>query len=160
MESIYRTFYFPRRAECQYTKQSWKTSSKKTFFCMQTNAQATTFLSAKIFTSESASALHANSDYQKLKDNPVEVVLDQERDKVPYVSNLRKPRKSPIGCRPVAATHRSVFRVPQRLLLQCLERVMKTLKSFHYKGFQETKICIFWKIVWTWSQPYLTSLLP
>jgi hypothetical protein len=108
-------------------------------------------------------ALHAAPEYQKIDGTPADLVtkllqeisgllhhshfqllLDQERDEVPYFYTLPKPHKSPIGWRPVAATHRSVLEVPQRLLSQCLEKVMKTLRDFHYKEFQETKIRKYW----------------
>lgn len=44
----------------------------------------------------------------------------------------------------MAATHESVFAVPQRILSRALEVVMKTLKDFHYNEFKETKIGKFW----------------
>lgn len=44
----------------------------------------------------------------------------------------------------MAATHKSVLAVPQRILSRALEVVMKTLKDFHHTEFKETKIRKFW----------------
>jgi hypothetical protein len=85
-------------------------------------------------------ALHSAPEYQQLDTAPTDLVaqllqdisgllhhspfqllLDSEHDEIPYFYTLPKPHKTPIGWRPVAATHRSVLEVPQRLLSQCLE---------------------------------------
>jgi hypothetical protein len=72
-------------------------------------------------------------------------LLPQQGDpELPYFYTLPKPHKTPIGWRPVAATYRSVFAVAQRIVSQCLELVMKTLKEFHYTEFKETQIRKYW----------------
>jgi hypothetical protein len=68
------------------------------------------------------------------------LLLDEGKADLPYFYTLPKPHKSPIGWRPVAATHRSILALPQRILTQALGVVMKTLKEFHAKEFQETGI--------------------
>jgi hypothetical protein len=71
--------------------------------------------------------------------------LMQERvTRLPYFYTLPKPHRIPNCWRPVAAAHRAVQSIPQRILSQCLEKVMKTLKDFHHKEFQETGIRKFW----------------
>jgi hypothetical protein len=49
-----------------------------------------------------------------------------------------------MGWRPVAATHRSILALPQRILTKALSTVMETLKDFHAKEFKETGIRKFW----------------
>jgi hypothetical protein len=73
-----------------------------------------------------------------------ELILQQNKHELPYFYTLPKPHKQPLGWRPVAASHRSIFAIPQRILSQCLELVMKTLKESHHKEFKETKIRKYW----------------
>jgi hypothetical protein len=49
-----------------------------------------------------------------------------------------------MGWRPVAATHRSILALPQRILTKSLLVVMETLKEFHAKEFKITGIRRFW----------------
>lgn len=73
-----------------------------------------------------------------------DLILQQPTHELPYFYTLPKPHKNPLGWRPVAATHRSIFAIPQRILSECLGLVMKTLKEFHYKEFRDTKIRKYW----------------
>jgi hypothetical protein len=43
-----------------------------------------------------------------------------------------------MGWRPVAATLKSMFAVPQRILTQALTLAMKPLKEFHAREFKDT----------------------
>jgi hypothetical protein len=61
-----------------------------------------------------------------------------------YFYELSKPHKTPLGWRPVAASHRSVTAVAQQLLTQVLGLVLNTLKDFHAKEFANTGIRKFW----------------
>jgi hypothetical protein len=72
------------------------------------------------------------------------LILEKGTAELPYVYALPKPQKTPLGWRPVAATHRSLFSVPQRILTQALGLVMKTLKNFHAEEFQRTGIRRYW----------------
>jgi hypothetical protein len=74
------------------------------------------------------------------------LLLDEGKSDLPYFYTLPKPHKSPVGWRPVAATHRSILALPQRILTQALGVIMKTLKEFHAKEFQETGIRRFWVV--------------
>jgi hypothetical protein len=73
-----------------------------------------------------------------------DLLIREDLVKLPYFYTLPKPHKVPIGWRPVAAMHNSVFAIPQRVLSQCFELVLKTLKNFHHKEYKETKIRKFW----------------
>jgi hypothetical protein len=73
-----------------------------------------------------------------------DLILQQELNELSYFYTLPEPPIVPMGWRPVAATHKSIFAIPQRILSQCLEKVMKSLKDFHHKEFKETKIRKFW----------------
>jgi hypothetical protein len=75
-----------------------------------------------------------------------DLCLQQDPLELPYFYTLPKPHKNPVGRRPVAATHRSVLATPQRILSQCLELVMKSLKEFHHKEFKETQIKKYWTV--------------
>jgi hypothetical protein len=72
------------------------------------------------------------------------LLLEKGRPDLPYFYTLPKPHKNPLGWRPVAATHRSIFSVPHRVLTQALGLVMKTLRDFHTKEFKETGIRRYW----------------
>jgi hypothetical protein len=61
-----------------------------------------------------------------------------------YFYELPKPHKTPLGWRPVAASHRSVTAVAQRILTQVLGLVLNTLKDFNAREFAETDIRKFW----------------
>jgi hypothetical protein len=66
------------------------------------------------------------------------LLLEKGKTDLPYFNTLPKPHKTPMGWRPVAATHRSLFAIPQRFLTQTLALVMQTLKNFHAKEFKDT----------------------
>jgi hypothetical protein len=72
------------------------------------------------------------------------LMLERGKIELPYFYTLPKPHRNPIGWRPVAAMHRSMFAVPQRILTQALALVMKTSKEFHAKETRETGIRKFW----------------
>jgi hypothetical protein len=72
------------------------------------------------------------------------LLLDEGKADLPYFYTLPKPHKTPMGWRPVAGAHRSILALPQRILTQALGVVMKTLKEFHAKEFQDTGIRKFW----------------
>jgi hypothetical protein len=72
------------------------------------------------------------------------LILEKGKVDLPYFYTLPKPHKVPIGWRPVAATHNSIFAIPQRILTQALALVMKTLKNFHSKEFTDTGIRKYW----------------
>jgi hypothetical protein len=74
------------------------------------------------------------------------LLLERGKIDLPYSYTLPKPHKTPIGWRPVAATHRSVFAISQRVLTQALALVMKTLKEFHAKEFKDTGVRKYWII--------------
>jgi hypothetical protein len=74
----------------------------------------------------------------------IALMLEKGKVDLPYFYNLPKPHKNPLGWRPVAATHRSMFAVPQRTLTQALALTMKTLKDFHSKEFKDTGIQKYW----------------
>jgi hypothetical protein len=108
--------------------------------------------------------LHSAPKYQKLNSTPAELVtkllqdisglihhihfdflLQQDLRELPYFYTLPKPLKNPIGWRPVAATQRSVLSIHQRTCVTVPRTVvMKTLKEFHHKEFQQTGIRNFW----------------
>jgi hypothetical protein len=60
-------------------------------------------------------------------------MIEKGKVDLSYFYTLPKPHKTPIGWRPVAATHKSMFAVPQRILTQALALAMKSLKDFHAK---------------------------
>jgi hypothetical protein len=64
------------------------------------------------------------------------LMLEKGKVDLPYFYTLHKPHKNPIGWRPVAATHRSMFAVPQRILTQALALTMKALKDFTSKNLK------------------------
>jgi hypothetical protein len=68
------------------------------------------------------------------------LMLEKGKTDLRYFYTLPKPHKTPMGWRPVAATHRSLFAIPQRVLTQTLALVMKALKEFHAKEFKNTRI--------------------
>jgi hypothetical protein len=72
------------------------------------------------------------------------LMLEKGRLDLPYFYTLPKPHKNPVGWRPVAATHRSIFEIPQRVLTQALSLVMKTLRDFHAQEFRDTVIRRYW----------------
>jgi hypothetical protein len=72
------------------------------------------------------------------------LMLEKGKTELPYFYTLPKPHKNPIGWRPVAATHRSMFAIPQRVLTQALGLVMKALKEFHAKEFKDTGLRKYW----------------
>lgn len=72
------------------------------------------------------------------------LLLEKGKTDLPYFYTLPKPHKTPLGWRPVAATHRSIFAIPQRVLTQALSLVMKTLKEFHAKEVRDTGIKRYW----------------
>ena len=74
----------------------------------------------------------------------LETLFQHEVDELPYFYTLPKPHKTPMGWRPVAATHRSVFQLPQRILTQALSLVMKALRDFHAEEFRTTKLRKYW----------------
>jgi hypothetical protein len=74
----------------------------------------------------------------------IDMLLDEGKANLPYFYTLPKSHKNPMGWRPVAATHRSVLALPQRILTQALALVMNTLKEFHAKEFGETNIRRYW----------------
>jgi hypothetical protein len=67
-------------------------------------------------------------------------MLEKGKVDLPYFYTLPKPHKNPIGWRPVAATRKSMFAVPQRILTQALALAMKALKEFYAKEFKNTGI--------------------
>lgn len=116
-----------------------------------------------LYIKQCVTTLHAAPEYQRItltKDSLVTKLIDQisglvhhthlhmlfqnETDELPYFYTLPKPHKTPIGWRPVAATHRSVLSLPQRLLTQALHLVMQTLRDFHAEEFRTTKIRKYW----------------
>jgi hypothetical protein len=72
------------------------------------------------------------------------LMLEKRKTYVPYFYSLPKPHKNPLGWRPVAATHNSVFAVPHRILTQALALVMKSLKEHHSLEFTNTGIRRYW----------------
>lgn len=65
-------------------------------------------------------------------------MLEKGKVDLPYFYTLPKPHKNPIGWRPIAATRKSMFAVPQRILTQALALAMKALKEFYAKEFKDT----------------------
>jgi hypothetical protein len=46
--------------------------------------------------------------------------------------------------RPVAASHAAIHATPQRILIQCLGKVFKTLKKHHAEEYRLTNVRKFW----------------
>lgn len=71
-------------------------------------------------------------------------LIAESTPELSYFYELPKPHKAPLGWRPVAASHRSVTAIPQRVLTQILGLVLNTLKEFHASEFRTTGIRRFW----------------
>jgi hypothetical protein len=116
-----------------------------------------------LYIKQCVSALHHAPEYQRLNTSKddlsarlqqevtglihhthLALMLEKGKIELPYFYTLPKPHKNPIGWRPVAATHRSIFSIPQRILTQALALEMKTLKEFHTQEFRDTGIRKYW----------------